>query len=220
METKVNNISNTCRVLQNIVVTHEYYTLAPCPVKIVPDEETLRIIKRYDLLLKATNANRWLLLAKENFDANDMPDEDKQLHFTLKAGSDMLHYVSEEGWGKAVVAVDGKDATIRIAGREKYLEYICIPKYSSPDLSMKIREAKNRLSFRESVRITLQDIPVALRFVTEEKVKLMQQNEFKVQLWEIRESGERPAGEALSVPRPDSFSPVAPQDTITSYLYY
>jgi hypothetical protein len=189
-------------------------------VRLVPDEETLRIIKRYDLLFKATSANRWLLLAKEDFETEDMPDEDKQLHFTLKAGSDMLYYVSEEGWDKAVVAVDGKDAIIKIAGREKYLEYICIPKYSSPDLSMKIRESKNRLSFKESGRITLPDIPVALRFVTKEKVKLMQQNEFKVQLWEIRERGERPAGEALSVPCPDSFSPVAPQDTITSYYYY
>jgi hypothetical protein len=178
-------------------------------------------MNRYGLRMKATGANRWLLLSQGDFRAEDVPDDEKQLPFTLQAGNDMLHHVSEKGWNRVIIVVDGKDTVIRIAGLEKYLEYIWIPKYGAPDLPLKMTEAKNRLRFKDAERIRLaDDVPVALRFVSEAKVKLTQQNEFIAQLWEIRENGERLTGEVFSVPQPDRFSSIAPKNTITSYLYY
>ncbi len=58
------------------------------------------------------------------------------------------------------------------------------------------------------------------RITTREKVALSERPEYRFQLWEVRESGERLLEGNVGLPRPDESSLSRSADTIATYFYY
>ncbi len=227
----------------SIGITHEYYGDTFCPAQLVPDAETVRWLQRNGILLRKFHTNQCSLIAEGIHERISLTDEDVCLRFEIKTTDERFHYVSHScrkdpafsiadseicGVWKTVTlnplylaGMPSRELTIRINALEKYLEYLCIPKYSKPDVSLRMSDDKDYLCLTNPPeQITLPGIPVVWKFVTKEKVRLRQNSEVKTTLWEIRNYGDRIIGNAIPFPFPEQFSPLSPKDTITSFFYY
>ena len=204
-----------------IALTHGYYA-GGCPVELLPDAATNDIFRRHDILFRPQGANRWQLLVRDGFRTEDLAGEEMHFRFNLLVKDALVYYVSQEMEKNVVIDMQTveKQFNIHIPAVEKYLEYICIPKYTGADVPVNMKEEKGRIRMKAVERVSLPDIPVAWRFVSEEKIRLEQRNPFKMQLLEIRKIGERMIGSEIPSPRPDRFSPTSPKDTITIFFYY
>ncbi|MDR1679397.1 MAG: hypothetical protein LBR81_06410 [Prevotellaceae bacterium] len=224
----------------SIELQHEYYGNAPCPATLVPDEETACLLKRNNILWKS-HASQCLLLAGSKF---SLPvEEELYLRFDIRNTGEQFHYVShsceeseafsiaESGiagvWKTIVLDVSSiirnnlKHLPVHIRATEKYIEYLCIPKYGREDLKLQMTDDKDYFSLiNPPEQLSLPAMPVVWRFVSKEKITLKQRVEAKTKLCEIRNYGERIIGNAIPFPRPEQFSPVSPRDTITTFFYY
>lgn len=224
----------------SIGLSHEYYGDDPCPALLIPDAATVRWLQRNGILLRKRHASQCLLLAGSEI---DLTDEETHLQFEIRSSDERFYYVSQSceenaafsiasseicGVWKTVVLHPSflagmlqKRLTIHIQTQEKYVEYLCIPKYNKPDLNLRMADENNCLPLvNPPEQASLPGVPTAWKFITKEKVRLRQNDEVKTRLWEIRDHGERMIGNAIPFPRPEQFSPLSPKDTITSFFYY
>jgi hypothetical protein len=113
------------------------------------------------------------------------------------------------------------EITIQALSVEKYLEYLCIPRFNAADIALRMTEKKNRVQVAEASQpVTLPDGTPARRFVTDKKIKLQQNIGITMQLWEKRDSGERLIAGVIGSPDPEQASPFSPKDTISKIFYY
>jgi hypothetical protein len=205
-----------------VVLKHEYYLGNSCPVMLCPDAATVRIFNRYGILFRPQGANQWQLLVRDGFRTEDLAAEETRFHFNLLVRDELVYYVSQDMKSSVVIDIRtaGEQFDLHIPAVEKQLEYICIPKYIGADVPVKMKEEKGRIRLKAAERVSLPGVPAAWRFVSEEKIRLEQRNPLKMQLWEIRENGERMISGEISPPRPNRFSPVSPKDMVTTFFYY
>lgn len=224
----------------SIELRHEYYGDAPCPATLVPDEETACLLKRNNMLWKPLTG-QCLLLAESK--SGLTVEEAAYLRFNIQNADGQFHYVSqncEENeafsvassdilgvWKSIVLDVSHiiknniKHLIINIKATDKYIEYLCIPKYGKADLKLQMIDDKGYFSFvNPPEKISLFAMPMVWRFVSKEKIPLRQRVEAKIKLCEIRDYGERVIGNTLPFPRPEQFSPLSSRDTITTFFYY
>lgn len=227
----------------SILLSHAYYVKRPCPLSLIPSEQTERFFKRHALLFLHRDANKWLVLKDADCPAEEFSDADFPfLSLGLRPAEKEFYYVSgairenslftvtePESPGDWKVLEINTDSLIREKAEEirmeiepvsKFQEYILIPKYQRTDTKIKLVEERDKIRFRETGKVLLPGISEAFRFVTEEEVKLVQGNDFKIQLWEIRENGERLISECVPAPAPDACSVLDPKNFLTSYFYY
>jgi len=227
----------------SIGLNHEYYDEGACPAMLVPDAATVRWLQRNGILLRKRHASQCLLLAEGDSGEISLTDEEVHLQFEIRTADERFYYVSQSCEENAAFSIAGseicgvwktvvldplslaemqsKRLTINIKSQEKHIEYLCIPKYNKPDLSLRMSDDNDCLGLiNPPEQVTLPGIPVVWKFVTKEKVKLRQNSEVKTKLWEIRDHGERVIGNAIPFPRPQQFSPLSPEDTVTSFFYY
>ncbi|MDR0687883.1 MAG: hypothetical protein LBF55_04235 [Prevotellaceae bacterium] len=221
----------------SIALRHEYYPSGFCPVSLAPTAETARLLARRGILFRRQKANSWLLVAQNALAEPDF------LHFNLTAGSDTLYYVTRAWKENPAVRVEAASApkvwqtltvdvqylaengqaeiTVEAESEEKYLEFLCIPRFSGADIPLRMAEEKRRIQVKESPKkATLPDGTEARCFVTAEKVKLRLNSGIKMLLWEVRENGERLIGNAIDSPAPSQPSLRSPRDTVTRFYYY
>lgn len=227
----------------SIELSHEYYDGTPCPALLVPDAATVRRLQHNGILLRKRYATQCSLIAGGDSGEINLTDEDVYLQFEIRTSDERFHYVSqscEEDASFSIVdsgvcgvwrtitlnplvlaGMMSKQLKVRINAPEKHIEYLCIPKYNKPDLNLRMSDDSNSLFLTNPPeQVSLPGIPTAWKFVTKEKVRLKQHSEVKTTLWEIRDHGERVIGNAIPFPRPEQFSPLSPNDTITSFFYY
>lgn len=229
------------KVCMQIEVSHDFYTQNPVPLHLVPAQSTSKQLENARIIFKCLSAGRWVLLRP----AGKYRDMDKMdLHFEARVMSSRFYYVtgsinqvedalytfSEPGipgiWKllklhpEAIRTEDFSHIKWHIPGVEKFVEYICIPRYNTGDIHLKLTEDKGRLQFKEPEKTVLPDGSRGVRFISKEKILLRKDNTYKMKLWEIRNSGERLLSEVLPFPDPESMSFIRPGDTITSYYYF
>jgi hypothetical protein len=228
----------------NITLRHEYYPDGNCPVSLAPTAETARLLARYDMLFRKQNTNQWLLISQNPLvELVDDIGIMYALQFNLTANDETLYYVTRVWKTNSAIAIEAINAapkvwqTLRInipylienkldgviieaKSEEKFLEILCIPKFSGADIFLRMTEEKQRIQVKETGIAALPDGTAARRFVTTEKVKLQQNNGIRMLLWEVRENGERLIGNAIESPVPSQPSPFSTRDTITRFYYY
>lgn len=227
----------------SILLSHEYYVKRPCPVSLVLSEQTEKFFKKRALLFLHQNANKWLVLKDADCPAEELEDADfPVLSLELRPAENEFYYVSGAIKENSLFTLAGQKSPgnwkvleintaslinekieemhIEIDSVSKFQEYILIPKYQRADTKIKLVEEREKIRFRETGKVQLPQTPEAFRFVTEEAVKLVQGNDFKIQLWELRENGERLISECVPAPAPDACSVLDPENFLTSYFYY
>ena len=224
-----------------VTLNHSYYGLNNCPVMLEPDAGTTRIFRKFGFLFKALSSNKYAILVPENFDFNYLIQEEIHFRLTIKPLDKQFYHVtgtinmndffnisdsSQYGIWKEleinlrnIIFQQKSNIEIDITSVEKHYEYICIPKYNEGNTIITLSEEKNRIRFSKS-EIELFTIPKAFRFISEEKIKLMQHNEIKTQLWETKEHGEKLISKEIPNPNPGQYSPIDPKNSITTYFYY
>lgn len=226
-----------------ITILHEYYVRTSCPVNLEPLEEIKSIFKKHNILLIQQKVTQWCLFFENKLDLNDLLLNKYKFIFGLYPQSEKFHYLSlkstsindafslhdapmSNAWRNVelnlqyIISNNLQKIDIQIASPEKYYEYICIPKYYNSDVKLKLKEEQNRIEFNEEKFQPITDIQDAIRFVSKEKIKLSDGNNLKMQLWEVRNSGERLISNFIPNPQPDELSLSNPQDTITTYFYF
>jgi hypothetical protein len=223
----------------HIALHHEYYPSGNCPVSLSPTAETACFLARYDMLFRRQNNNNWLLVSQNDLASIAAP----YLRFALQTTDHTLYYVTRTWKPNPAFTVESatvpgtwqtlsidvpylvenkqKEIIIESETEEKQLEFLCIPKFNSADIPLRMTEEKQRIQVKEDTgRATLPDGTTARRFVTAEKVKLRQDNGIKMQLWETREMGERLISADIPCPQPTQPSPFSPKDMLTHIHYY
>lgn len=226
-----------------LTTLHEYYVRASCPVSIEPSPETDLIFRKHNMLFIKQQGAQWKLYVENEFDPNDLLINEYKLIFALYPQSEKFYYLSEnptaendaftlheaplsKAWKNVelnlrhIINSDLQKIDIVITSPERYLEYICIPKYHSVNTKLRLTEERNRMTFHEEEFQPIAAIETAFRFVSTEKIKLSEDYNLKMQLWEIRESGERLISHSIPNPQPNELSLTNPKDTITTYFYY
>ena len=231
---------NPYREWLRIEISHEYFGDRVCPAMLVPEAATAVWLQRQGILVRNRHAGQCLLLARGEI---VLADEDVDLQFEIRVADARFHYVSGSCEANRVFAVSdsevcgvwkkitidprllaakqSKHLTIRIKACEKYIEYLCIPKYNKTDLNLRMSGSDDSLRLiNPPERVALPGIPAAWKFVSKEKVRLSRTGESNAKLWEIRNHGERIIGNAIPFPLPEQYSPLSPKDTITRFFYY
>lgn len=225
-----------------ISFSHEYYARTSCPVNLVILPETKLIFNKHNLLFLKQQTTQWDIFIEEKFDPNDLLNNEYKLTFGLYPQSEKFYYLSQtitvndafflhdntrsKAWRIAelnlphIINNNLQKIDIRITSPEKRYEYICIPKYHHSNTKLKLVDERNSVEFNEEKFQPIADIQDALRFVSKEKIKLSENNNPKIQLWEIRDSGEKLISNVIPNPQPDERSFIDPKDTITTYFYF
>jgi hypothetical protein len=224
-----------------IVLNHEYYGSDNFPAALVINAETSAKFQKLDFLFEELSPNKYIILIPENFDFDNLIKEEIYFRIGIKILDRQIYYVtdsinsskffrindfSQKGIWKTlelnlnnIVTQQKKTIEIDISSVKKYYEYILIPKYTPKDAIIALSEEKKQITFSKS-KIGIPGTLEVFQFISEEKVKLTQQNKIKTQLWEIRENGEKLISKEIPNPKPDSYSPIDPQNSITTYFYY
>ncbi|MCD8031802.1 MAG: hypothetical protein LUF85_13525 [Bacteroides sp.] len=229
--------SSSHHIRMVLEITHDYYRGDSVPVELIPDLFTQRRMTREGMLLKKQKGNRWLLLQSGEPPAEP---EEGNFVFDLCVNSPSFHYVTMEkqsgkdytygatsrpgSWKTLIFSLpqtgEVKEVNVHLCGRSKFLEFLCIPRYTAPACLLRLAERTQLLacSGPES-RMLFGHIP-AFRFVTSQQVLLRSRYTLCFSLWEVRKAGERLLTRELPLPAADSISPVSPKDTITTYFYF
>ncbi|KAA6359688.1 MAG: hypothetical protein EZS28_044786 [Streblomastix strix] len=102
--------------------------------------------------------------------------------------------------------------------KKKFWEYLLMPKSTPKEMTLRLFEKKNQLSFNF---IEMVDIDVsgkqmpAYRFVTNKRVQLKDIYDFNISLWNVTVEGDQLLSSNMPNPQAQSISKFDPENTIT-----
>jgi hypothetical protein len=113
------------------------------------------------------------------------------------------------------------EITLRVLGVERFMEFLCVPKFNALDAPLRLVDENGILQVVEDpAPVTLPDGTPARRFLSTGKLKLRRDSGIAMQLWEARPNAEPllllPT---VDTPYPGDPSPFTP-DTISRIVYY
>ncbi|KAA6343277.1 hypothetical protein EZS27_009033 [termite gut metagenome] len=117
-----------------------------------------------------------------------------------------------------------KRETIKLdfEGKTKFWEYLLISHSISEEMTLRLFEKKNKLSFDFSGMVDIdafeRQMP-AYRFVTDKKVQLKDIYDFSISLWNITLDGNQLLSYNIPTPQVQSISRFDPENTITRIYY-
>ncbi len=214
---------------------HGYYCDTP-PLNLVPDSGTMLFLTQSGWVFRRQEPDRWLLLRPEEA----IFTEEFRPVFRVVPTDTMFYYVTEraltEGdeaefeivrqqgtWGVLTVGLKKTEISqveLRLLPPEKKLEFVLIPRHTDGGSEIRLREIQDKVELLPPEKITLSGIGPAYRIVTKDKMQLAENPEYRFQLLEVRDSGERLLGGRIPLPKPDESSVNDPRGTIAGYFYY
>ncbi len=228
------------KIRGNIEIEHDFYNHQYVPLNLMQTEETNLIFRKTNRIWKKIASNRWVLLEL----LTDLSDrEDLVVSFDLIVISDDFYYVTGNeqspcnyinyiqthkvhAWKTISVTfpyVENSSTLthkLSIQSIYKYYEIILIPRYNPHNITLKIKEEKDRIQWKDSEKNFLIEEKPVWRFVSIAPVYLKSNLEYRIVLLEVRESGERIISNNIPLPRADDISVFSPSDTISTYFYY
>lgn len=231
------------RLWLTITISHEYFTRTSCPVNLEPLPETQFIFRKCNILFIRQQMAHWDLFIEEAFTPADLMIKEYKLIFGLYPQKRKFYYLSHnpdpkndafylypvpasKAWRNMelnlpyIINNNWQNIDISVKSPEKHYEYICIPKYHNSNINLQLRDERNIIELYEEEFYPVADIRNARRFMSKERVKLSEDNDPKIQLVEMRDSGERLISNSIPNPQPDEFSLIDPEGTITTYFYF
>lgn len=231
------------RLWLTITISHEYFTQTHCPVILDPLPETQFIFKKCNIMFIRQHTTRWDLFIEEKFNPEDLLMKEYKVIFGLVPQNRKFYYLSlnpttkhdtfcshsapaSKTWRNIdlnlpyIINNNLQNIDISVKSPEKHYEYVCIPKYHNSNINLQLRDERNIIELHEKEFYPVADIRNARRFMSKERVKLSEDNDPKIQLVEIRDSGERVISNSIPNPQPDEFSLIDPEGTITTYFYF
>ena len=225
-----------------ITLSHEYYENGICPISLIPSTESKNFFRRSNILFLQQRDNSWILLKEKNVQSTELYDDDFQkMHFHLQHSKTAIYYNSDgiyendsfsatntsyaNTWKTIeldtgnIIKNDLAEINIKIATVYKNYEFILIPKHHK-NLQIKLVEIRNKIQFEVLEQLLLPNIGDVYRFLSKEKIKLTDSNNLKIQLWEIKETGERLLCNTIPIPQPEQISLIDPKNALSTYFYF
>lgn len=232
-----------------IRVSHTYFQDKKCGLDIIPDEQTRLLLQKAGLILKKQDNCTWLLIKHDGEQEDKRlnmffeDEENAQLIFLLKNQTPDFYYftkkeiVSPDSCKCEYVGMNGvffqlsipvdksvtaraPDLYLQMESNLRYWEFILIAKYSPENIKIRLNENKGKIEFEQQEKV---DFPgenkKVFRFLSVRPVELKEKYDYKINLWEERDRGERLLVDSLPFPRVNSISIFDKTDTITSYCY-
>lgn len=173
--------------------------------ELIPNSDEFYYCSENEILVENTKAKDFSISLIENKNSIKNKKSWKNLQFCLKNN---LEKIEKE-----------IDFEIIIPNKEKFFEFILIPKYNDLNLDLKLIEEKKLIEFEEKAAINFMNFQ-ALRFKTKNKIPLTNNLNYKIKLIEIRKFGEKILSEEIPIPKAENISQINPKDTITTYYYF
>jgi len=227
----------------SIEIIHEYYVNHNMPLLVTPDIETRLLFAKYNIIFRKQLTNQWILLRP----ADDLlPDKEKTIfRFELQIRSEEFYYSTDDysvepnGFFTMIepdkpnvwkimeipyhtdIKEKNRSITLHIHSKQKYLEYILIPKYTQiKNIKLKLTEERGRIEFEGPETVILFGKTQVFRFVSKEAHMLRNTNDYMIRLWEIRSSGDKLLTQFIPYPRVGDISIIQPKNAITTYYYF
>ena len=238
-------MSNTASysVCNTVTIVHEYFNTDKCHLDLVPSAGSAQQLKKAGMIFRKQNRCTWIMLKLDGAPSGTSLSDSKPLQFDLRNHTAEFYYYSQPTWeapvgmgckleyiGRngvwaaltmpTVFSEAGATLTIPINSKQKFWEFILLPKSGIATEDLQIRDDKNLLHFEkgEWVKFPGEKQPV-LRFVSTEAVTLRDSYPYRIRLWENKTNGENMLC-SLTSPKPSAMSTITPENTITSYCYY
>lgn len=230
-----------------ITISHTYFKSGNCGVELKETASTGLLMKKAGILFRKQDPTTWVLL-KARDKHNGLPVEDNllKLDFDLLPLSSEFYYYTR--WEKPYLKGDGwvlrnqrntcrekkylqlripsfwtnetKNIHLTIPSGNAFWEFILIPKYSTGNYPVELKESTANLNFSEPEEIPVPGEAKAFRSITTSPIPMRNTYNYKISLWEIREKGKLVLINRIPYPQPDSRSVTNPKETITGYFYY
>lgn len=230
----------TYEVWLTFTAEHPYFSGGRCGFELEPDPATAQLLHKAGVLFRKQTPSSWVLIRPEG---DPIIEAGISMVFLLRNTSPGFYFVTSDQltvtgdctcetenrngtWKRLIVpATESRLQTketisLTLESRSRFLEFIVVPRRRREEVALELREDRNRIRFQPAVQVDFpsEERPV-YRFVTTEPVVLEEGSPYRVQLWEMRKSGENPLG-MVPLPKASSVSLFSRHDTITSYFYF
>jgi hypothetical protein len=228
-------------VWRTISVEHEYYGSAPIPVQLEASVDTLLLLQRQGILFRQTAWGRWTLLRpKYSALANEngvcqfaiFPTDEEWWYVTADDDEKQLgNFIVKKSntfgiWRELLLPLkaleDEKNAEVNIVfgSKKKLWEFIFIPKFTPEATQLELRARNKELTFSAAEKVDFFKDFEAYRITSTQPVTLLKNAPHSLQLWEVRDSGDRLLSSAVPVPRCTEASVFDAKNAVTTYFYY
>lgn len=228
-----------------INLNHAYFFGNRNGIDLQPTVETALFLKRMGVLWRKRDNVSWMLLVEK-----DLLDEkfaiwttEKPLcfEFSLKLMSPELEYVTDwreregEHWAivckkvimnewllKIIPPLNESEKVINVTVDNKILcwEFILIPKSADFDIKIQLREAFDRIIFTDVEKRDFPGEGMVFRCQTTEPLPILEKYDYRICLWEQRESGEVLLSSNIPIPKSNARSVIEPHEKICTYFYF
>lgn len=214
----------------SISLEHEFFGNSIIPVELIPEKHLANYFKQKSILIKRLD-NTWKIYATAKA-LNNLKEDLVLITLEIKVNDTIIYYVSDftdyktddyalqKKEGKAVpyisISTKAKEVNIRINSVYKYLEYILFPRNIQLASNLEIVETRKMLEFNKAKIIEYGEKEKVLQFVSKEKIKLNNTNNYFFNLIEKLEYGEKKIKSNLAMPRPQNQSIFYSNQAITA----
>ncbi len=221
---------------------HEYYGSVPVPLVLEPSADTRILLRKQGVLFRQTAWGRWVLLRPTHL---NLADENGAYRFIVRPTDEDWWYVTlnEDGavqssnflmeksavpgaWRELLLPLKAQDdeknaeVVISLSSLKKLWEFILIPKFTPEATQLMLTERAVGLTFSAVEKVQLFKNFEAYRATSTQPMTLLKNAPHRIQLWEVRDSGDRLLSNAVPVPRCTEASVLDAKNAITTYFYY
>ncbi|MFA8434715.1 MAG: hypothetical protein ACEPOZ_09385 [Marinifilaceae bacterium] len=127
-----------------------------------------------------------------------------------------------ENWGQTEVS-QCKEITIGFHALKVVWEFILIPRDSSVDQNLLLKDATGKMELETLEKFELTQGLMAYRGVSSSLIQLKECYDYRVQLWELKQTGKRLISSEIPLPRVGEFSIKATKENpqiVSKYFYF
>lgn len=212
-----------------INLEHEFFGDTIIPVELIPEKHLADYFKQKNILIKRYN-NIWRIYATEK-NLNYLKEDLTVITLEIKVNDSVFYYVSDlvdykaddhtlqkkdDKINQINISTKAKEINIKINSVYKYVEYILFPRNIQLTSNLEIVETRKMLKFNRAKIIEYGEKEKVLQFVSKEKIKLRNTNNYFFNIIEKLEYGEKKIKSNLAMPRPQNQSVFYPNQAITA----
>ncbi len=240
----------TYKLWMTVHCSHIYFGKDKCGIEIQPTKETASLLNKAGILWRKMNVVSWVLIKEEpeeeqiNRAMLIFSDNQEVLEFKLNPIFPEISYftqwkeVRNDHWTITQKNNQGQDEwfllipvtpgllgktleiNIEIQSKTVGWEFILIPKYTSRNATIELRENYGKLDFSIMEEVLFPGEGNVFRCVTKSNIVMKEIYDYKICLWERKENGELMLNSNIPFPKPNVRSILDPHERITSYFYF